>query len=409
MSNRKLYKNILWQFLLQITRYLFPFLLLPYLTRIFGVDGYSSYVYVVSFTVFVQIFVEFGFNISATRYIAKATNKNDKIRIINNLFILKLFLSVVAVVVSAFVVFEIPILKNNLEFSFLMIVAACIRGMWPDYIFQAFENFGPLTVRFLFARSLAVLPVFLFVRSFSDIKSIAIFEIFSAIVSLLWSYHAVYKLFRIKLKFVWPNANRIILYLKDTFPCCASNIAANSTSGLTTLILGVSGLPLAEISYWSLAVTALAAVQAMFVPITNALYPHIIIGNDTKLVKRIAISALPILVMMTLMFGVESDVIIKIIWGNDYLLGTYVFYWISPTIIFSFYAMLYGWPVLGAKGYTGKVASTTVVSSVCCLISIILVALVFNINLIVICLIRCGTEFILMLLRMFWCFKLRLI
>lgn len=408
-EKNKIYNNIVWQFLLQATRYLFPFLLLPYLTRIFGVDGYSSYVYVVSFAVFVQVFVEFGFNMSATRYIAKATNKSDKIEIINNLFILRLFLSVVAVVVSACVVFEIPILKNNLEFSFLMVVAACIRGMWPDYIFQAFENLGPLTVRFLFARSLAVLPVFLFVKSFSEVKLIAVFEIFSAIVSLLWSYHAVYKLFQIKLKFIWPNANRIILYLKDTFPCCASNMAANSTSGLTTLILGVSGLPMAEISYWSLAVTALAAVQAMFVPINNALYPHIVISDDTKLVKRISIFALPILLIITLIFSVESDVIIKIIGGNDYLPGTYVFYWVSPTIVFSYYAMLYGWPVLGAKGYTGKVASATIVSSFCCLLSIILVALVFNINLIVICLIRCGSEFILMLLRMFWCFKLKLI
>lgn len=409
MKKLVLYKNISWQFLLQATRYLFPFLLLPYLTRIFGVDGYSSYIYVVSFVVFVQVFVEFGFNMSATRYIVKATNKSDKIEIINNLFILRLFLSVVAIVVSASVVFEIPILKNNLEFSFLMIVAACIRGMWPDYIFQSFENLGPLTVRFLLARSLAVLPVFLFVKSFNDVNLIAIFEIFSAVISLLWSYRTVYKLFEIKLKFIWPNVNRVILYLKDTFPCCASNMAANSTSGLTTLILGVSGLPLAEISYWSLAVTALAAVQAMFVPINNALYPHIVISDDTKLVKRISIFALPILVIITLMFGIESDAIIKIIGGNDYLPGVYVFYWLSPTIVFSFYAMLYGWPVLGAKGYTGKVASATIVSSICCLFSIILIALVSNINLIIICLIRCGSEFILMILRMFWCFKFRLI
>ena len=409
MKKLVLYKNISWQFLLQATRYLFPFLLLPYLTRIFGVDGYSSYIYVVSFVVFVQVFVEFGFNMSATRYIVKATNKSDKIEIINNLFILRLFLSVVAIVVSASVVFEIPILKNNLEFSFLMIVAACIRGMWPDYIFQSFENLGPLTVRFLLARSLAVLPVFLFVKSFNDVNLIAIFEIFSAVISLLWSYRTVYKLFEIKLKFIWPNVNRVILYLKDTFPCCASNMAANSTSGLTTLILGVSGLPLAEISYWSLAVTALAAVQAMFVPINNALYPHIVISDDTKLVKRISIFALPILVIITLMFGIESDDIIKIIGGNDYLPGVYVFYWLSPTIVFSFYAMLYGWPVLGAKGYTGKVASATIVSSICCLFSIILIALVSNINLIIICLIRCGSEFILMILRMFWCFKFRLI
>lgn len=409
MKKIELYKNIAWQFLLQATRYLFPFLLLPYLTRIFGVDGYSSYVYVVSFAVFAQIFVEFGFNMSATRYIAKESDENKKETIINNIFVARVLLVILAMGISIFAILNIPILKNNFEFSFLMIAAACIRGMWPDYIFQAFENLGPITVRFLLARSLAVLPVFLFVRSFDDVNLIALFEIFSAMVSLLWTYHTVYKLFGIRLKFICLNLKGIIFYLKDTFPCCASNIAANSASGLTTLILGVSALSLSDIGYWSLAVTSLAAVQAIFVPITNALYPHIIVSNDTKLVNKIAIFALPVLVVITLLFCIESNIIIKIIGGDEYLQGEYVFYWISPTVIFSFYSMLYGWPVLGAKGYTGKVASATIVSSVFCLVSIIFAALLFNINLVIVCLIRCFSEFILMMLRIFWCFKLKLI
>lgn len=78
-------------------------------------------------------------------------------------------------------------------------------------------------------------------------------------------------------------------------------------------------------------------------------------------------------------------------------------------MIFSFYSMLYGWPVLGAKGYTGKLASATIVSSVVCLVSIIFSALFFNMNLVVVCLIRCFSEFILMILCMFWCFELKLI
>lgn len=409
MKKVELYKNIAWQFLLQATRYLFPFLLIPYLARIFGVDGYSSYVYVVSFAVFVQVFVEFGFNMSATRYIAKEADKYKKETIINNIFVVRVLLGIIAIIISVLAIFNIQILKNNFEFSFLIIVAACIRGMWPDYIFQAFENLGPITVRFFFARSLAVLPVFLFVKSFDDVNLIAIFEIFSAIVSLLWTYYTVYKLFGIRIKFSNLNLKKMFFYLKDTFSCCASNMAANSTSGLTTLILGISILSLSDISYWSLAVTSLAAVQAMFVPITNALYPHIVVNNNTKFVNKIAIFALPILVVITLFFCIESNLIIKIIGGSEYLQGGYVFYWISPTIIFSFYSMLYGWPVLGAKGYTGKLASATIVSSVVCLVSIIFSALFFNMNLVVVCLIRCFSEFILMILCMFWCFKLKLI
>lgn len=409
MKNIKLYKNITWQFLLQAIRYLFPFVLLPYLTRIFGMEGYSSYVYVVSFAVFVQLLVEFGFNLTATKYFSQTRDKYAKVEINTNILISRLLISSFVISASVIAALEIPILYNNFEFTLLMTIAACIRGMWPDYIFLAYENLGPITVRFFLARSLAVIPVFLLVKSFNQINVIGILEVISALVSLIWSYYTAHKLFGIGIARTGFGINKIFGYIKDTFPCCISNVAANSTSGLTTLILGVSGLALAEISYWSLAVTAVAAVQALFVPINNALYPHIVNNNDIDFVKRISIYALPALFLLTLVFCIESDLIIKIIGGDDYLSGAFVFYWISPTIVFSFYAMIYGWPVLGAKGNVKKVALTSVISSVFCFISLLLFAIFFNVNLIGICLIRCLSELLLMCSRLFLCFKLKLV
>lgn len=372
-------------------------------------EGYSSYVYVVSFAVFVQLLVEFGFNLTATKYFSQTRDKYAKVEINTNILISRLLISSFVISASVIAALEIPILYNNFEFTLLMTIAACIRGMWPDYIFLAYENLGPITVRFFLARSLAVIPVFLLVKSFNQINVIGILEVISALVSLIWSYYTAHKLFGIGIARTGFGINKIFGYIKDTFPCCISNVAANSTSGLTTLILGVSGLALAEISYWSLAVTAVAAVQALFVPINNALYPHIVNNNDIDFVKRISIYALPALFLLTLVFCVESDLIIKIIGGDDYLSGAFVFYWISPTIVFSFYAMIYGWPVLGAKGNVKKVALTSVISSVFCFISLLLFAIFFNVNLIGICLIRCLSELLLMCSRLFLCFKLKLV
>ena len=49
MKHNTFYKNTLWQYGLQILKYLFPLLLIPYLTRILGTEGYAVYAYVLSF------------------------------------------------------------------------------------------------------------------------------------------------------------------------------------------------------------------------------------------------------------------------------------------------------------------------------------------------------------------------
>ncbi len=67
MKHNTFYKNTLWQYGLQILKYLFPLLLIPYLTRILGTEGYAVYAYVLSFMGVVQTIADFGFTLSGTK------------------------------------------------------------------------------------------------------------------------------------------------------------------------------------------------------------------------------------------------------------------------------------------------------------------------------------------------------
>ena len=67
MKHNTFYKNTLLQYGLQILKYLFPLLLIPYLTRILGTEGYAVFAYVLSFMGVVQTIADFGFTLSGTK------------------------------------------------------------------------------------------------------------------------------------------------------------------------------------------------------------------------------------------------------------------------------------------------------------------------------------------------------
>ena len=72
MSNlSQIKKNTFWLVVFQLAKMVFPFLILPVLTRRLSVEVYGDLTYVKTIMNFMQIFVDFGFMLSATKELAK--------------------------------------------------------------------------------------------------------------------------------------------------------------------------------------------------------------------------------------------------------------------------------------------------------------------------------------------------
>lgn len=67
MLKNKLIQNTSMLYLLSAAKMLFPFLTFPYLTRVLSVDGYALIVYVKAVMQYMQLWVDFGFILSATK------------------------------------------------------------------------------------------------------------------------------------------------------------------------------------------------------------------------------------------------------------------------------------------------------------------------------------------------------
>lgn len=112
--------------------------------------------------------------------------------------------------------------------------------------------------------------------------------------------------------------------------------------------------------------------------------------------------ALPAVLLGTVLFCILSNLIMLVLGGEQYLAGSWVLVWVSPLLFFSFFGMLFGWPVLGAVGKVADVTKSTVMSAVFCITTLLLVSFTGLADLRAICIIRSLTEALLFGLRFYY-------
>lgn len=400
MKHNTFYKNTLWQYGLQILKYLFPLLLIPYLTRILGTEGYAVYAYVLSFMGVVQTIADFGFTLSGTKKVVDLRGDTAALsRLVGAITVARLVLLCGLFFCVMVVTRFIPIMAENTVYVIWAFFATAGRTVLPDFIFQGNERMGPLTTRYFASKGVQVALTILLVRGPGDLILVAVADVLSEIVDIAWSYRAQKRLFGVGI--ARPTFKESFEELRVSAIYCVSNVSSSLFSGFTTVIIGLAITSKTDIAFWSLTLTTVNAVQSLYTPIANSLYPHMIKNRDFGFARKLALVALPVLVLGIVAYCALSKPIMLVLGGPEYVGGAHVMWMISPIFIFSFYGILIGWPVLGAMGHVKELTVSTLFTGIVNVVSLLALYLAGLITLDVICVARWGCDALLLLVRVF--------
>ena len=400
MKHNTFYKNTLWQYGLQILKYLFPLLLIPYLTRILGTEGYAVYAYVLSFMGVVQTIADFGFTLSGTKKVVDLRGDTAALsRLVGAITVARLMLLCGLFFCVMVVTRFIPIMAENTVYVIWAFFATAGRTVLPDFIFQGNERMGPLTTRYFASKGVQVALTILLVRGPGDLTLVAVADVLSEIVDIAWSYRAQKRMFGVGI--ARPTFKESFEELRVSAIYCVSNVSSSLFSGFTTVIIGLAITSKTDIAFWSLTLTTVNAVQSLYTPIANSLYPHMIKNRDFGFARKLALVALPVLVLGIVAYCALSKPIMLVLGGPEYVGGAHVMWMISPIFIFSFYGILIGWPVLGAMGHVKELTVSTLFTGIVNVVSLLALYLAGLITLDVICVARWGCDALLLLVRVF--------
>jgi len=266
-------RNALMLYAVQISTFLFPFITLPYLSRVLSPDKFGLLAYGMSFAWYFYTLTEYGFDLTATRRVAiHRDNPEEVSRIFNSVMAAKTLLTALGFVIMVCVVFAIPKLRPDWPLflvSFLMVIGGWLFPMW---LYQGVEKLGVVAARDFAAKALATILIFVLVRKPSDYLLAAALQSGGMVVAGVASLITAPLLTRVK--FCPPSWADIVQALKEGWPVFLS-MAALSLSGTTNIfVLGLIAPP-AQVGFYMGAFRLIVAGKALVTPIVTAIYPHV--------------------------------------------------------------------------------------------------------------------------------------
>lgn len=388
--------NTISLYAMNIAKMVLPLVTLPYLTRVMSKDCYGTVAYVKAVMQYMQLIVDFGFLVSGTRDIVKF--KGDKRKLnetVSDIFFARIMLALGAgatlIVLTAF----IHILKENFLYTVLSYIVVFMTCFLFDFFFRGIEQMQIIAIRFIVMKSIAAALTFVFVKSDQDLLWIPILDIIGSFVAIVLIVVELKKrevnLCLTSVKSVWGKIKESAVYFLSDFVTTAFN-------ALNTLLIGIY-IKTGDVANWSICMQLVGAVQSLYTPITNGIYPEMIRSKNYNLIKKTIKIIMPIVSLGCIVTFFVAKYALLIVGGKQYVDATPLLKCLIPVLFFSFPSMLYGWPTLGAIDKAKETTRTTVFTAGFQILGLIILIATHHFTLINIAILRGVTEFILFFTR----------
>ncbi len=323
LLRHRLVKNTAALFIVQISGYAAPLLILPYLSRVLTVEHFGLIMFATSFNWYFITLVEYGFNLTATRRIAIYSDDPAKVsRIFSSVMAAKAFLTVLGFIMMLAVVIATPKLRPNLVLFCISYLAVVGDLLFPLWLFQGLQKMEHVVWRDLLAKLISVSMIFALVHRDSDYLWAAGVQAGSMLVAGLLGLCSVP--FLTSARFVAPSVQEAFTALREGWPVFLSMAALSLSSSTNIFILGLRSGPV-DVGYYMAPYRLVVAVRMLVSPVVTALYPHISHmafssrENAIAFLRKYAlILAAPFFAASVVLFAGASP-IIRIIYGPKYI------------------------------------------------------------------------------------------
>lgn len=274
-ENKRVIKNAAWMTVFQAANYVIPILLIPYVSRILGVDSFGKVTYMQTIAQYATFFINFGFEYTSTRAIAVNRDNPEKLR---SIFWGTIYAKMLLTVVSLLVFLPYSFSHSQSTEEMVMYMAAWMInvGWWlyPSWYFQGMEKLSIMSVANFLIKAAGAILVVVCVREASDsVNYLASFS-FSYIAGGLITI--VYCIRKEGMRRVSVKADTIKTLLGDSLPVFLASVFSSITQAYAITYLGSGHATEHDLGIYSGAFKLVFAAVAMCnLPISMAIFPKV--------------------------------------------------------------------------------------------------------------------------------------
>lgn len=343
-NHTSLKKNALSLLIMQVINYLVPLITLPYLARTLGIVQYGALNLSLSLIQYGILLITFGFNLSATRDIAK--NRGNT-QIISRIFwetisskVLLLFFSCTILYYITEFIDGFNSIRYLTVIFFIQLISVAIDPLW---FFQGIERLVKTSIITAIIRLINIPLLLFFVHGPHDVEKVAVIQ------SLLLLLTSIINLYLIKkesiLIFIKIKELKIVHSLTSSLPLFVGAAAISLYNTSTPLILGLMS-NYNEVGIYSAGFKIQMAAVGVFTILGQVIYPRAnnLFSKRTQdgyfFVKKLLIYMLPVLSLSLLIFYVIVPPLIVMILGQDYIGSSEVVKIMSPMLVLIPYSIV---------------------------------------------------------------------
>lgn len=390
-KTKRLALNTVMLYILTFSNYFLYLVTIPYQTRILGPSVFGEVGFAMSFTMYFQILIDFGFLIFATEIVSKY--RHDKVKISQVLSIVtwcKMVLTLFSAIVLSILCLTIEPFTNDPLLYLLFFVSSALASFIPDFVYRGMENMRIVTIRTVLVRLFFVLMIFVFLNDTSDYYTIPLLSAIGNLAALAFVFMHVKTL---GLRVSKVSLREMKQMFKQSSFFFYSRIATNIYSATNIFVLGIVYGPAAHaVGFYTSADRLITAAKLGVTPIVDSLYPYMVRYRDFQLIKKVLILGLPVMALGCVIVALFAEEICALLFGEEFRGSGEYLRLLTPVAFLAFPAMLFGFPVLSPMGLSKYANMSNVFGAV---IQIFQVGLLFSLGQLTavnICIVTCITE-----------------
>jgi polysaccharide transporter, PST family len=286
LEEKNLVKNFLLIGFSYASNILIPILLMPHFIKTLGIELFGIVALSQAFMLYLNILVEYHFNIITTKEIS--INRNDYVWLnknFNTVFITRIILALVSFLILFVSVKFYPPFINNSNIVFLSFLLVLGQAVTPNWFFQGTENMKAIAILNFIFKLFFIFFAFYFIRNSKDAHLanfiLGLTNFICGMVGVIYIYK------KYSFKFIIPQIQDIFNELKIGRLIFISNMSVGIYVAVNPIILGIYSNA-TIIGQYSVAERILGALRSLLAIYSQITYPRIalIASENLKLISH---------------------------------------------------------------------------------------------------------------------------
>jgi PST family polysaccharide transporter len=363
IRNSKDAKSLLGNFVslsaINLVSLIIPFFTLPYVLRIIGLEKYGLIALASSLMAYFVTLVDYSFNITATRDVAKHKNSYKQLCLIySKVLSVKIFFMILSFIAITIIIFLNERFYAEWQIYLLITTQLLSNVLFPQWFFQGMEHMKFIAIIKVSIQLLFAASIFIFIKEETDFLLYVILLVSSKILSGLIGQIILWRKYKMKYHFI--SYHRFKRTLETNFPIFVNQFFPLLYNNTSTFLLGffvsneMVGIYAAIRKIIEISVTMLKTISNVFYPFLNRRH------DAFKRYEKLLLTVSVMLIILLIVFHPLIFLFLNINWDGAFWLHTILSVSILGYVLYDIYGLNY----LIVKTYDKAVMQNTIWMSI---------------------------------------------